>query len=456
MKVKEIIENVIIAIFTLLIMVFYQIIKEPTIGLVYYILYLGYVFYRHNKFFLTYFYLIIYLFTNVFGIFLIESRNMFLPEMFQVSSNVHSLIPMVAIHILFIQIMLIVFEKKSTTETYDRGSNDFLFNKKIMTLLIMFQFLILFVAFFRIIRYPAVFIGMDRFIYAKQYLPGIWSRISTFATVFLPLDLMYYMKFKKKFGLFVILFYLIYLFWIGTKFGMYLISIYWLVIPLVKKLNKKMVKKVTISFFVLIFLLLGIVTLQGKLIYNRVGDQNTDYLVNRIAQQGQMWWATYKDYKGQMHIDETGDETRTFFNSKLPDDKNYGIYKLMMHEIPSSTFYNKVYIGGARYAFSTDASVYYYFNFIGLIIWTIVMGIFYSWIVKRYIDSFLNFRIISCLCFTKMFLSMNSILLQSDFNKLFSYETVILLIVVFGIDIFYEKMGGINYGVRSSRNRMQS
>ncbi len=253
MKVKEIIENVIIAIFTLLIMVFYQIIKEPTIGLVYYILYLGYVFYRHNKFFLTYFYLIIYLFTNVFGIFLIESRNMFLPEMFQVSSNVHSLIPMVAIHILFIQIMLIVFEKKSTTETYDRGSNDFLFNKKIMTLLIMFQFLILFVAFIRIIRYPAVFIGMDRFIYAKQYLPGIWSRISTFATVFLPLDLMYYMKFKKKFGLFVILFYLIYLFWIGTKFGMYLISIYWLVIPLVKKLNKKMVKKVTISFFVLIF-----------------------------------------------------------------------------------------------------------------------------------------------------------------------------------------------------------
>ncbi len=169
-----------------------------------------------------------------------------------------------------------------------------------------------------------------------------------------------------------------------------------------------------------------------------------------------MWWATYKDYKGQMHIDETGDETRTFFNSKLPDDKNYGIYKLMMHEIPSSTFYNKVYIGGARYAFSTDASVYYYFNFIGLIIWTIVMGIFYSWIVKRYIDSFLNFRIISCLCFTKMFLSMNSILLQSDFNKLFSYETVILLIVVFGIDIFYEKMGGINYGVRSNRNRMQS
>ena len=294
--------------------------------------------------------------------------------------------------------------------------------------------------------------GIDRFLYAKEYLTGFWGSMSSLLALFLPIDILFFLKFKKKLGIIALVLYYIYLFWIGIKFGMYLIISYWLIIPFIKGASKKQLKKVLITFTIIFCVLLGLVNLQGKLIYNRTGSESAEYLVSRVSQQGQMWWGIYGQ-KQAPHPSEIKDELRTFFTDKTPVDYNYGIYKMMQKIIPPRIFYNKVYNGNSRYAFSTQASLYYYYGFIGVLLWSALSAILYSWVIQSFIEDFKKGNVVFCILLTRIFLIMNSVLLQSDFNKLFSFDIVGCFIIVAGGHYFYKRKDLIN-GLRNRRNRL--
>lgn len=422
---------------------------QPMVSLVLFLIFLMIVFYIQSDFFVTYFYIILYFATNVFGVYLIESSVIYLPEVTEFTRNVNALPMVTLIHIIFVETLMITFNPRKLNMAIKAPVQK---NKNALWIyecIVGIQFVILFISFVRIAKYPALILGIDRFLYKQQYLSGFWGSISVLVTIFVPIDIMFYLQFKRKMGLYVLAMYFVYLFWIGTKFGLYLIAIYWLVIPFTKKISRKRVKKIILYFGILVGILLGLVSLQGKLIYNRSASENSQYLVDRIAQQGQMWWEIYKNDKGVTHPTEIGDETRTFFSSETPSDMNYGIYKLMKQTISEQAFYNKVYLGNTRYAFSTEASLYYYYGFWGLLLWTIVSASFYGWIINKYIRSFNGYRVITCLCLTRLFLTMNNVLLQSDFNKLFSYQTVIALFVIACLD-FYNRRN--KDGLRNRRN----
>lgn len=424
----------------------------PVLAIIVYATYCLIIFYLNSSFVISYLYLILYFLTNVLGVYIIETRSLMLPELLQISSNVGALSVISAIHILFIETLLLRNDLKEEdyykiTASPAEGNTEFW-----LQLLVVFQLLVTAVALARIIRYPAVFLGIDRFIYRKQYLSGVWGSVSVLLTLFLPLDFIYFIRYKKKLGILALVGYFLYLFWIGTKFGLYLIAIYWLVVPFARNLNRKQLRKVLAFFAVVFMLLLGMINLQGHLVYNRDHSENAEYLYSRIDQQGQMWWAIYKDFRNQTHATEISDETRTFFTSQKPVDMRFGIYKMMMLETPATTFRNKVYNGNTRYAFSTDASLYYYFGIIGLVVWTIVMAAFYSWVVRRYVSAFRRVRVIQVVLFTKLFLTLNNVLLQSDFDKLFSLQTVVVLVAIVGIDLFEGKSQV--YGIRYRGNRV--
>lgn len=426
----------------------------PIFVLISFSVYIFGVFLLDSSFITTYFYILFYLAQNLLGITLIESRVIYLDELAQISFNVGAIYLIAIVHVVFVEILFLKFTNAKTAGFfYPRISVKQENTKKLcMQMIIVVQLIITCIAIVRIIRYPALLLGIDRFIYNKQYLPGLWGSISVILTLFIPIDAMYFKKYKSKLPVLAMISYYIYLLWIGTKFGMFLISSYWIIVPYAYSLKRRQFIKVIKYFVMLLVLLLGLVTLQGKLIYNRTAHESADYLWRRTAQQGQMWWAIYKDYKGQKHYGELKDEERTFFTDQEPKDKEFGIYKMMKKVMPASTFYNKVYVGNTRYAFSTQASIYYYFGFFGLLSWTIITAIAYSTVFKYYIRAFLNEQFISVIVLTRLFLTMNNVLIQSDFNKLFSWQTLVSIITLIFLRFF--KIEVENNGIRNCRNWM--
>ncbi|TKQ41701.1 hypothetical protein DV463_06215, partial [Enterococcus faecium] len=312
-----------------------------------------------------------------------------------------------------------------------------------LKILNIIYFALIMISFLRVIRYPAVFLGIDRFIYNRMYLSGIWQKINMLLLVLVPLASVGFMITKKRKYLLNILFLFIYLFWIGNKFGNYIIVSYWLLIPFIQIVSKKNIKKLFLVGIVFLVGLMGIINLQSSLIYHR--EDHSTYYEQRIAQQGQMWWSIYS-YKelnsNKDYLSELSDETKMYFviGDGDKEEFNYGIYKMMRLVTPSNIFNSRIYDTNSRYAFSSQASIYYYFNKIGLFLYTIIMSAMYIFIFRGYLNSVKGVDFVGIIIYTRLFLKFNPAFFQSDFDQIFSVETLGLLLVL-GILYVLKKVG---------------
>ena len=106
----------------------------------------------------------------------------------------------------------------------------------------------------------------------------------------------------------------------------------------VKKIRKIFFKLTATSIILLIILVAHITLTYGS-------AEVSNYLPQRIAQQGQLWWATYKqDKNNYAHIDELDDEFQTYFQFSDINEKkyNHAIYKIMRFVTPDEIFQQKI------------------------------------------------------------------------------------------------------------------
>ena len=118
-----------------------------------------------------------------------------------------------------------------------------------------------------------------------------------------------------------------------------------------------------------------------------------------------MWWAVYGNEKTkENNIDELGDEFRTYFNSNITEEEklNSGIYKMMRMTTREDIFNQKVNVKKSRYAYSTQATVYYYFKGIGLMIFSVVSAIWYYFVNQQLLKSMMKIKLIQSVLWARL------------------------------------------------------
>lgn len=241
--------------------------------------------------------------------------------------------------------------------------------------------------FLFVVNKPYFLYGIDRIQYNQNIMPTIVSNSIQILYAVIPLPVM--LRKENKWipiiycGLFLLL-----NIWCGEKFTGLIVVFYFVLLAsnpmFVSRKIGKYIKKIIFITGVILGSLLVLVVVQQFIL--GIGISNIgNYLEQRIAAQGEVWWLMYaKDSTAGMHLDELSDEIDVLINQPtgaMPD-YYFGIYKMMKLFLYSDWVkYALAY--GARATESTRATFFYYGKVPGLIIGQILLALLLYVIVNK-------------------------------------------------------------------------
>lgn len=283
---------------------------------------------------------------------------------------------------------------------------------------------------------PSFISGVDRFSYTAHYLTGVWRYLHSASMILCIIPLLAIRYGYKKSGYLSIVLFCLYLFWTGVKFsGFYtLLGLASLVFyDKVVALNKKLVSQALAATFLALGLLLGVAVFAHG--FAASSDTSSEFFFNRTAQQGQLWWSTYRNYAGEQGFNDFPDELSSFsFGDKAIREcvgAQYGIYKIMYLNAPSDLVNAKL-TSGSRYTEAAYPSAYYYFGPIGTLAFSVLTALITVYLVNLMISVMHGREILSSLaCFViwRAWCTFRSMVLLSslfDPTVLFSFLIVLL------------------------------
>ncbi|MGI6218042.1 MAG: DUF6418 domain-containing protein [Coriobacteriales bacterium] len=313
--------------------------------------------------------------------------------------------------------------------------------------------------FLQVIDHPAFLLNVDRFTYAKMYPLGIFSKLMLY--VYYSLPVLVTQIFQNRHRMLcisaIVVSILTYL-WLGNKFLVFLnllvsicfaICIWW-----EKNKNISMMKRYASRIFIVFLLLVAC----AVFIQMALGSNSTsgEYFFKRTAEQGQIWWKVYGLQEDSMpHSNEFGRELDVWFSptDESEQEKDYGIYKMMLVTTPKEIVSAKL-AAGSTYTEAGFACSYYYGGYVGLIIFSILMGSLLAILTRvlirrlsdnRAIEAFLIFRLYT--------IAITAIGMFTSFHELFSPISLLSAVFLFVLDkIFKHVYTKEKYGrVDSSR-----
>ncbi|MBR3241470.1 MAG: hypothetical protein IKF90_02060, partial [Parasporobacterium sp.] len=243
-----------------------------------------------------------------------------------------------------------------------------------------------FLQFARIARRPAFLLGYDRFLYAAQFggNTGIWRMIDALAYVLVTFSILDLINGHKLTGLMGMLFYVLYYLWNGNKFGpFFTLGCFFLMVYYKRiSINKKAIRRTVIAISVLAIL---IICFAAVLSSGIMGITGVEYITERIAQQGQLWWKTYNIvYK--THLAEISDELNGMLHGSTVISDNigadYGIYKIM-YLCGMDSYIDYKLSTGSRFTEAGFAAAYYYCGIMGGFLFAAICAFFISKTVNK-------------------------------------------------------------------------
>lgn len=289
--------------------------------------------------------------------------------------------------------------------------------KKIINLFAAVCSLLLFVVFLYVSTHtlPSFMYGVDRIDFNRTYaMPWLISKlyINIYLLIVFPLLALIYAN--RLIGIISIILYCILNFWTGEKFGAFFSLLCILLIVLYNKVlsvNIKVLKRI-LRFVAVIFCMMVVIAVN---IFSSSTDLNPyEYFSQRSAQQGQLWWRTYDLYNGETHPSEFQNEIKAFFEGDKSIQNSVGaengIYKVMYLCAPKSVV-SSVLGNGVRYTQADYAVMYYYFGVLGVIVYSILMGIIISSIVNTFILSLQKKDYIKAMIYLRFF-----VLIRASFS----------------------------------------
>ena len=244
--------------------------------------------------------------------------------------------------------------------------------------------------FLTVIDKPSFLTGLNRFEYVENELPGIFRYLTRSLLFLVVFPIMAIRDGDKKLGIVTIGLYCIYLFWTGTKFGTFLAIVSILALVYYDKiilLGKQKLIKLLGLLAVVVLALVGVAVVSHSFTSTVPAG---DYLAERFAGDGELWWRTYALYGESAHPEAFSNELEAIAEGKTGISENVGskngIYGIMYLTAPRSTV-DSVLSQGWRFTEAGYAAAYYYFGAPGTIAFSLLMGIVVGLVTNSFITA---------------------------------------------------------------------
>lgn len=414
-----------------------------------YFVLLIYIIRNKESFIIKYLFMIVMFSYHLLSVFIAENSNIYFFNLMQSSSYTGAFFPLLMYYVLFFSIIFLMeknnnLESRSEYRVNIKFSNFNISEKNKVRLL---SFVLILITFYMVMQMKKLGFyslgGVDRFDFRANNFTGLDEKFYTYISWLLPVPLLAYnIKMKGRALLFFIL-YIVYLVFVGDKFGSIFIAVYFyfLVTWVTKKINKKKLNKFIISITVIFILFFLFISFQ--VFYERGSwDEVITYFNNRLTGgQSDLWWSIYNSEKHSgWHISEfINDELGAiFFQPANMLDYNFGIYKMMKVAAPPSVVY--AYLSrGIRFAASTQASLFYYFKYFGLFTGAIIFGLCTYYFVNKAVFSYKNNEIIKSVIFTMFISKLIQIMTMSNITVIGDITTIFGLIVLICLHMLKRK-----------------
>lgn len=402
------------------------------------------------NFLIKYMFMIVMFSYHVISVYMVENNNIYFYNLMQSSKYTGALFPLLMYYMLFFATLLIleVRKVKKGEKVYQKFHFKFSTHKITeKTKVNIFTIVLIVIVLYMVYRMKSIGFyslgGINRFDFRETYFTGFDEKFYTYILWFLPIPLLASnIKMKGRSFLFFIL-YLLYLIFVGDKFGSFFIAIYFyfLVTWTTKNINKKKVYRFLFILGGIAILLVGFIAFQ--VLYER-GSWNEVliYFRNRLTGgQSDLWWAIYNSEKNSSwHVIEFfNDEISAIFNQ--PQDimfYNFGIYKMMKLAAPASVV-NTYLSQGIRFAASTQASLFYYFKYTGLICGAIIFGLLTYFFVNKAVESYKNNDIIRSILYTMFISKLIQVMTMSDITMVGNFTTILGFLILFAFYFFQKQ-----------------
>ena len=316
--------------------------------------------------------------------------------------------------------------------------NNLSLNKLLMKCSSYLIFVLGFALFLTVVSRPSFLMNVNRFAYAKKYLPPYIDKMKSIPILFVPF--VYNIIIVKKSValrtgmrklLLIYLPFILFAFWIGNKFGIFLQLLLALLIPCVYRLDfdkidsRKYFKSAFKMSLVFLAIFFGYWFLRG--------NSFSEILIKiaiRTSQQGELWWRVVEagDWTGK-HFNEFGDEVSSILTSIITrgDVKEYGVYRLM------KLYGNELYL---QHYFDIDMRLsaqgfelcFYYLGLSAFIIFPLLSNFIYSLITNLYIKS-VNSGSFSAIYYLRAMFLFQSAICQGDWYRFTSILDLLLMVL---------------------------
>lgn len=290
-----------------------------------------------------------------------------------------------------------------------------------------------------IVSPPAFIFGIDRFTYATNYaVGGIWGKISTLSYLLLIFPLLSILYNRNKWSGFAAIFcYVLYTLWVGNKFGS-LFSLMCLLLLVfserIMSLPKKVLNRILfLGGIILVAMILVAIVLVSN------GGNGAEYFGQRASQQGQLWWSIYDQFHNNAHPEKFGIELKAILEGERSVKESIGcmngIYGMMYLSAPKALIDYKLSLG-IRYAQAGFAASYYYFGFVGAMLYAI-FGSVIVYFTTHYFVQFLNEQKYICAFMTlRIYMLFRAAFGMYLFANMFDAVSILSYILLFLLSIF--------------------
>ena len=281
--------------------------------------------------------------------------------------------------------------------------------------------------FARVASRPAFLLGIDRFRYSDLYLSGPWTKLGGWLGHCVAIPLIAMRMGQAGLSAAGILLYVLYLLWIGNKFGAFFSLVCIAIYAFYDKiflLGRETLVRLAISLAAVLALLVGMTT--GIEVVTH-GFDPARYLATRTAQQGQLWWKIYGTYGAgeglpelEREIDEQEEgllELKTEIGANV--GSRYGIYNIMYLSTDAARVDNKLG-AGSRYTQAGFPTAYYYLGVPGVLLFAVFGGFLVAILTNASIGAYISGRIPSAFILNKLMGSAATLLSMAIFYNLFT------------------------------------
>lgn len=392
------------------------------------------------RFFITYFWLFIFASLNILGVFCCEASQIYISELRVTTYYSGALLPLVCVYIVLFA--CIESRKERCVYVTEAKINENIRLKiKLCKIILCIGIIIIFYLFLKVIKTPYFVTGLSRLEFAKERMSRVDRSLKTLLPIFIPVAVIYgQIKKTKKIYLFIGVLFLYY-FWTGDKFGNFVFALYIFTIFSVANFSEKQIRRFIIVLMLFAGFILLIVYLQRVFVYAGSGMKLfVDYLQQRLAGQGEVWWSVYSQMKDiNAHFSEFFTEIKAMLIPGSIPVEEYGQWKMMLVTDHYSANSIARVASGIPYTATTTASTYYYFKFIGTLIIYILFGFMYCWTIREATVAFNKKNVFETMIFVKLISICHNMMFASDLY-IISYKGMLYLITLFVLQCFKFKI----------------